>query len=233
MIDGQTSIDAYNTAVNIHGANDGQKEHPARPVHNGNESAVLVHNGLQNGEFEDYNYATTAPRIWACMGDVRTLTQIGEVKPYDGSKRMAIITTGIGAKESAVFDGGTEGSMLSQTFRVPNNAQKLCFNYDFISEEPMEFVGSIFDDNFGIRISTGGNTVLNKTYESINTSEWTVIDGINFAGGDDTAFHTDWKTAEVDISEYSGKVITLSFIIYDVGDQIYDSACVIDNVMLQ
>ncbi len=122
--------------------------------------------------------------------------------------------------------------MLSQTFRVPHGAKTLRFDYDFISEEPMEYVGSQFDDNFGIQISKGGDTVLNKTYESINTSKWELIEGINFAGGDDTAFHTDWKSAEVDISAYNGDVITLRFIIYDVGDQIYDSACVIDNVRL-
>lgn len=230
LIGGRTSGEAYKAAVDKHGQNDGQG---AYPVHNGDINAVLINDYLQNGDFETVNFSTTAPRFWACMGDVRTLTQIGEVKPYDGSKRMAIITTGIGAKESAVFEGGTEGSMLSQTFRVPDGVKTLYFDYDFISEEPREYVGSIFDDNFGIRISNGGNTVLDKTYESINTSEWKIIEGVNFAGGDDTAFHTDWKTAEVDVSAYSGEVITLSFIIYDVGDRIYDSACVIDNVMLQ
>lgn len=211
--------------------------HNAYSVHNGDINAVLVNDGLQNGGFEKINSVTTAPKVWACMGDVRTLTQLGGVKPYGDvyggeNKRMAIITTGIGARENAVFAGGTEGSMLSQTFRVPHGAKTLRFDYDFISEEPMEYVGSQFDDNFGIQISKGGDTVLNKTYESINTSKWELIEGINFAGGDDTAFHTDWKSAEVDISAYNGDVITLCFIIYDVGDQIYDSACVIDNVRL-
>lgn len=208
--------------------------HIAYPVRSGDENAVLINNGLLNGDFEAYNSSTTAPRSWACMGDVRTLAQLGDVMPYgDESRRMAIITTGIGAKESAEFEGGTEGSMLSQTFHVPDGVSKICFDYNFISEEPMEYVGSQFDDNFGVQIANGGNTVLKETFESINTSEWKEVEGINFAGGDDTVFHTEWKTAEVDVSAYRGSVITLSFIIYDVGDQIYDSACVIDNVMLQ
>lgn len=231
LMAGTTSGQAYDAAVAKHGAHDGGN---AYPVHNGDRNAVLVNAGLLNGGFEDYNASTTAPKTWACMGDVRTLAQLGDIMPYGGdSARMAMITTGIGAKENAEFEGGTEGSMLSQTFRVPDGVSKLRFDYNFVSEEPMEFVGSQFDDNFGIRISEGGNPVLKKTYESVNTSEWKAVEGINFAGGDDTVFHTDWKTAEVDVSGYCGNVITLSFIIYDVGDQIYDSACVIDNVVLQ
>ncbi|HBN57400.1 MAG TPA: hypothetical protein DD414_11560 [Lachnospiraceae bacterium] len=259
LIEGMTSQEAYDAAVekygddheewyNAHSSStlkeyyEGNGEtydpslHIAYPVHNGNPDAVLVNNGLQNGGFEQYNSSTTAPKAWSCMGDVRTMTQLGEIRPYgedEGNKRMAMITTGIGSKKSAEFEGGTEGSMLSQTFLVPDDASKIRFDYNFISEEPMEFVGSIFDDSFGVQISEGGNTVLEKTYESINTSEWKKVEGIDFAGGDTTAFHTDWKTAEMDVSAYCGKVITLRFIIYDVGDQIYDSACVIDNVMLQ
>lgn len=254
LIEGKTSGEAYDAAVDKYGANheawynathsdtlaEAYKDtydplvSIAYPVHNGDRNAVLINDGLQNGGFEQFKSVTTAPKVWACMGDVRTLTQLGAVAPYGGdSKRMAILTTGIGAKQSAVFEGGTEGSMLSQTFRIPDGVETLYFDYDFISEEPMEFVGSIFDDNFGIQISKSGNTVLKETYESINTSDWEIIEGINFAGGDDTAFHTGWKTAAVDVSAYSGEVITLSFIIYDVGDRIYDSACVVDNVMLE
>lgn len=255
LINGITSGDAYDAAVDEYGANHeiwynrvsdttlaedyGSDYNPsvdiAYPVHNGDKNAALVNDGLQNGGFELFN-STTAPKSWSCMGDVRTLTQLGEVRPYgydgDSNKRMAIISTGIGAGQSANI-AGTEGSMLSQTFVVPDDASTLRFDYNFISEEPTEWVGSSYDDSFRVQISKGGNTVLDKRYESINTSEWKSVEGIDFAGGDSTAFHTDWKTKEIDISEYAGKVITLSFVIYDVGDQIYDSACVIDNVMLQ
>lgn len=254
LIEGSTSGEAFDEAVYKYGSDHevwynatysptlqeayGEAYDPsvdvAYPVHNGDRSATLINHGLQNGGFEDINTSTTAPKSWACAGDVRTLLQLGDVMPYGGeSKRMAIITTGIGAKSSAEFSGGTEGSMVSQTFQVPYGVNRLRFDYDFISEEPLEYVGSQFDDYFEVRILQGSDIVLEETYESINTSEWQKVEGINFAGGDDTVFHTEWKTKEIDVSKYCGSVITLSFIIYDVGDQIYDSACVIDNVRLQ
>ena len=71
------------------------------------------------------------------------------------------------------------------------------------------------------------------TYESINSSLWYEVKNIDFDGGDDTVYQTGWKNAEVDISAYRGKIITFYFVIYDVGDSIYDSACVIDNVALK
>ena len=96
----------------------------------------------------------------------------------------------------------------------------------------MEYVGSQFDDAFGIQIVEGNKTVVNQIFESINTSTWYPVSGINFDGGDDTVFHTKWKEATVDISKYAGKVIKLYFVIYDVGDSIYDSACLLDNITI-
>lgn len=258
LIDGKVSMESFNSAIAKMGANHeiwyDNNKHPdtskqyherkqgkydplfdiAYPVHCGNGNAMLVDSELRNGGFERFGLTTTKPGSWKCLGDVRTLTKLGSVKPYgDESNRMAVITTGIGSQENIAFEGGTEGSKISQTFKVPEDASKIIFNYDFISEEPMEFVGGEFDDSFAIQVTRNGTTYYSHTYESINTSEWEAVSGIDFIGGDHTTFHTGWKTGEIDISAYSGRVITLSFIIYDVGDQIYDSACVIDNIMIQ
>ena len=67
----------------------------------------------------------------------------------------------------------------------------------------------------------------------INTSSWIAAEGVDFIDGDNTAFQTGWKTAEIDVSAYRGQIITLCFVIYDVGDEIFDSACLIDNVVLK
>ena len=63
-------------------------------------------------------------------------------------------------------------------------------------------------------------------------SSWFAVTGINFEDGDNTAYHTGWKTVTVDISEYQGQYITIRFVVFDVGDSIYDTAALIDNVHL-
>ncbi len=259
LVKGDSSLAAYNQAIDALGANHEEwynathsqtlkeyyesdsfwaftsynpKKVIAYPVHNGNENAVLAHSGLQNGGFESYYSSTTSPRNWVSVGDVRTLTVLGPITPQE-KNRMAIVTTGIGSQNSASFGEGTEGSSLSQTFVVPDTAKTLQFNYNFVSEEPMEYVGSSFNDSFVVQVSQGENTFHDKTYESINTSEWKEVSDIDFVGGDHTTYETGWKTAEIDLSQYAGQTVTLNFIIYDVGDEIYDSACVIDNVVVQ
>lgn len=206
----------------------------AYPVRMGNGNAALIYSGIINGGFEKYNLETTSPNAWDCDGDVRTLTQLGDAVPFgDYSKRMAIVTSGIGSKQSATFANGTEGSSMSQTFLVPDGATKIYFDYNFVSEEPMEWVGSQYDDSFRVQLKQGGDMFYDEVYESINGSEWQEIAGVDFAGGDKTAYQTGWKSAEIDVSEYRNKVITLSFVIYDVGDQVYDSACLVDNVSVE
>ena len=66
-----------------------------------------------------------------------------------------------------------------------------------------------------------------------NIKVFNEVSDIDFVGGDHTTYETGWKTAEIDLSQYAGQTVTLNFIIYDVGDEIYDSACVIDNVVVQ
>lgn len=229
LINGQKSKPAFDSA------NEGTSfwTDVAYPSHYGDENAVLLEDTLKNGDFE--LFIANQPSNWTCKGDVRTLLQLGhEILPCgENSKRMAILTTGIGSGTSTEISDGTEGSIISQTFRVPSNASKLYFDYNFISEEPMEWVGSMYNDYFTVRISQKGNIAFDKKLESINTSTWHPVTDIDFQGGDSTTYQTLWKKGEIDVSEYSGSIITLSFVVYDVGDQIYDSACVIDNVVLK
>lgn len=246
LVAGKSATEAFNTAreemgithkvwyENIAGAGTYDNADPiAYPILSGDSEATLVQTGIANGNFEFYNAASSTPTKWSFEGDVRSLIQLGDVKPYGtSSKRMAIITTGVGSKTTATLGAGTEGSRIYQKFVVPEGKTTLTFDYNFVSEEPMEFVGSQYDDTFAVQISKGGTIVYNNSYESINTSTWVDVGNIDFDGGDSTVFQTGWKTATIDVSAYQGQVITLYFIVYDMGDSIYDSACVIDNVSL-
>lgn len=228
LVGGATAQEALNVATATYGANDyfaGREAYgpTAYPILSGNKNAILITEGLVNGDFEE---STTAVG-WRQLGDNRILMQLGNLIPTS-KQRMAIITTGIGSAEEDYLSG-TEGSVLSQVFRLPENATRLVFTYNVVSEEPMEYVGSSFDDTFLAQVSYGNQTAV-VVKESINESAWQPIYNINFEGGDDTTYETGWKVVEVDVSGLAGQVINLEFQVYDMGDSIYDTAVLIDNV---
>ena len=227
LLEGSTASEALKAAKSVYGETDGGGvNHPeAYGILNGNAQATLINRSLENGTFE----LSSIPLKWSTIGDVRIISQLGGLVPQEGS-RMAILTTGIGSKEQAYLEG-TEGSILSQQFIVPAKASKITFLYDVVSEEPMEYVGTQFDDKFAIEITDSkGNSLLYKTVEAVNISTWYSISGINFEGGDSTTYHTQWKSYTIDVSKYRSQMINLRFIVFDVGDSIYDTAALIDNV---
>lgn len=171
------------------------------------ETVKNARNGSFENDFEG----------WKIEGDARIINQLGELVPIDGNK-MAIISTGLGAVNDS-------DSSLTQKIQIEEENAKVCISYNFISEEPMEFVGRIYDDKFQCKIN---EDIIIR--ESVNESIWVPVDGIDFAGGDSTTFMTGWITREYDLSDYIGETIILEFRIWDVGDSEYDSAVLIDNI---
>ena len=228
LMNGYSSESAFEYAKQVCGENDyidGREllGPTAYPVFNGKDT-ILYNSDLINGSFED----PVDLSGWTEEGDVRVLNKLGAVNTTHNAK-MAILTTGIGSGTSD-YTGSTEGSTLSQKFLVSGNVTTLSFDYNVVSEEPMEYVGSSFDDKFyAVIIDENGNST-QIAYESVNTSSWTQVTGINFEGGDSTAYQTGWKTVSVDISAYQGQYITIRFVTFDVGDSAYDTAGLIDNV---
>lgn len=231
LIEGETTKEAYDAAISSQGANDyftGREQYgpTAYPIFTGNEGSSLINAEIRNGDFEEAN----TPVEWNQVGDTRVINKLGSIVPYNNQK-MAILTTGIGSAENDYL-AGTEGSVLSQAVKIPENTKSLAFSYDFVSEEPMEYVGSSFNDTFAVQIisESGTETILTN---DVNTATWYEISGIDFDGGDSTTYHTEWKNEECDISKYAGQVVTIRFMVYDVGDSIYDSAVLLDAVSLK
>jgi hypothetical protein len=175
--------------------------------------------GLKNGTFEAGTLAG-----WIREGDARIITSLGPLSPPQGVF-MSIISTGLGSVQDSQ-------SGIHQTFTIPNTASHLRFIYNVISEEPMEFVGTIFDDKVDALLTVDGSETTIMS-ESINTSTWFPISGIDFAGGDSTVFQTGWKSVDLDVSAYRGKSVIIEFRAYDAGDSIFDTALVLDNVRVE
>jgi len=146
-------------------------------------------------------------------------------------------------------DGSTvnDYSELKLVLDVPANAKSLSFDFNFMSIEFPEFVCSSFDDTFlamldskafqgnvsfddqGNRVSinigffdvcqvglaptcTGQDELLGTGFETVDTDD---------GGG------TGWLTTTAPVSP--GEKATLTFMIFDEGDHVLDSAVLIDN----
>ena len=240
LADGESIGKAFDNALVKNGANDGvwasvngidpKGKEPAEPQLRGNYDKCLITTELQNGDFEES--LTIANSKWNYLGDARIITKLADLKPQSGSL-MSIITTGLGSGEDSYLMG-TEGSSIYQTFTVPEGTTSLSFDYNVVSEEPMEYVGSSFDDKFVAQLlNSNGEVICELAYESVNTSTWHKIDGINFEGGDHSTYETTWKQVnDTTIANYVGQDVTIRFAVWDMQDSIYDTAALIDHVRL-
>lgn len=173
---------------------------------------------LVNGDFE----AGTLD-AWNPEGDGRVITRLGPLAPAGGY--MGIISTGLGYTTST--------GEIHQTFRVSGADSLITFRWNFISEEFMEYVGSIYQDYFRVVLEVkGGNSV---TLFSRNIDQFassfslaSVSPAISFDQGD--AYMTGWQVSTFDLRPYRGKTVTLRLAVGDVGDSIYDSAVLLDDV---
>ncbi|MFD1775166.1 S-layer homology domain-containing protein [Paenibacillus rhizophilus] len=248
----KTTEEAFNSAVAANGANDGLATFAMK-----GSSIDAKTKGLINGTFETGNWIG-----WNGNGDVRVISKLGPLKPTEGNY-MAIISTGLGFENNdyAGFDYNSD-SYIEQNFIIPAGVTTLSFDYNFISEEPKEYVGTKFNDTFKTTVTSsvyintasvvtshvnGGDTVTSSVYgnesvtigtESINGSTVYWIDenkvAIDFYGGDKTTYMTNWKHVQFDVSQFAGKAsIVLRFHVWDQGDSAFDTAVLIDNVILK
>lgn len=239
---------AVATAITNFGADDSgasydnNNDDPAELTLVGEDDTNANASTIDNGGFEEGS-ATG----WTSSGDYRVQAYVGSVGAQEGTY-IGLISTGLGSV--TVESGEGEGSALQQSFCVPAGVSTITYDYDFISEEPMCYVGSAYDDTFQVELLdsdgaevTGSPGVL----ESVNSSTWSFLGGDYFYGGDsystpqsceesysDGTYHTGWQTATIDVSAYAGAEtpITLKFNVWDEGDSIWDSAIVIDDVTI-
>ena len=187
----------------------------------------VTRDGIRNGGLERGDLTS-----WATTGAAQASQQLGPtstgvvIRPTEG-RWMADINTG------AESIGGV-GSSLKQRFIVPAGVQTLRFDFNFVSEEFPEFVGSIFDDSFRAVITTpNGQTTFAQV--SVNQAgNFTLIGDCGFPGGDSTCGQTGWREGSVNVAAFAGTGTPINVdLIYsanDAGDNIYDTHVLLDNM---
>jgi hypothetical protein len=194
------------------------------------DNYVHYADSLINGDFE---YGKIYG--WTKTGDGRVISQLGSQSPTGGSY-MGIISTGLGYTTST--------GRISQTFTVYNDQSTLTIHWNFLSEEFLEWIGSSYQDYFKVVIKTSDgveHVLLNKTIDGLatefgatKTDPGTLINvspEIVFDQGG--VYMTGWQTSTFDVTPYKGSRITLILTANDIGDSIYDSAILLDDIVIK
>lgn len=192
------------------------------------DTSALLHNDLVNGDFDSFfDLFSDSISNWNEYGDARSVFKLAGIKPPSLFK-MGMISSGFGSQNDETT------SCIYQTILVPSDASTINFTYDVVSEEPMEYVGTRYNDTFDFEIlDVDGNVLETLASESVNDSMWYAVNGIDFPGGDDTTFHTRWQTVTSNaISKYRNELVVIRAIVRDAGDSIYDTAALVDSVTI-
>jgi hypothetical protein len=220
MYEDKTVLEAMQSAVGKYGANDADTD-PAALVYLGSTDLRFPQSNLTNAGFED---GIIEP--WQRTGDGRVITGLGIERPKEG-KFMGIISTGLGYTTTA-------GS-IDQRLCVPDSGGTLSFRWSMYSEEWLEYVGSRYQDAFSVSVAVvdpvtgvvGAFTPLfTKTIDGL--AGQVIPADVSFDRGG--VYKTTWRIDTLNFNAYAGKTIVLKFSCTDVGDSIYDSAVLLDDI---
>jgi hypothetical protein len=180
---------------------------------------------------------------------IAVLGNLGIITPRAGNN-FVLLSSGIAgtsAPEPGTGFGGSgafgnDTASVTLTLNVPAGATTVSFDYRFFSAEYPDFVFAGFNDTFSAR--RNGTTIASVSVDSaaffpaftsiaggtgfdIFTADPSGVD-TQFGGGLPDAGLTDWLSGSADV--VPGSTITLVFGIGDFGDDILDSAVLIDNL---
>lgn len=192
---------------------------------------LALSKGMNDSSFEN------GMKQWGKIGDCRVLNKLGNIVPTDG-KYMGMISTGIGYT--------MQGGAITQCIDIPYNANYLMFDWNFISAEFLEYIDSSFDDPFEISVECideqdEKKIIYKKSVNSIandfgatRTSPGKLIcisPEVTLNGYGDI-WMSGWQSEKINIDEYSGKTLQITFSVANAKDTAYPSAVLLDNIHL-
>lgn len=133
-----------------------------------------------------------------------------------------------------------EHGAIMHRMAIPSEATYISVDWNYISEEFLEYIGSKFIDPFCISIiSDDKEDVLfkedvNSLANKFNSTQYVggnlihISPEVAFDHGD--VWMTDWQSTQIDISAYRGKEVILKFSTQDAGDTNYTTAVLLDNI---
>ena len=148
---------------------------------------------------------------------------------------FAAISTGDQIVSAGFAEGDTSSTMQLGPINLGANQTSISFDYNFISAEFNEFVGSVFDDSSVVSI-TGPNGNITNVLTTVNlvgvdgNTECVGIDAlVNGFLQDGFAGETGWSNETINVSAL-GSPLFITFTVTDVEDTFLPSILTIDNI---
>jgi len=180
------------------------------------------------------------------VGDAARLNSAQEdITVNEGSFMVAISTDGgyggVVSATPALLD--TTSIFSTGSITLSGGETTLLFDYDFVSAEFNEFVGTEFDDTFIVAVR-GPSGILFEVVASVNQVGTVALHPVTLPASYlladseldpfyDGAGRTGWQTKSFDISTLGGGPIYVTFTVSDIGDEIYSTIIFIDNIRVQ
>jgi hypothetical protein len=136
---------------------------------------------------------------------------------------MALVSTGLGLTKAV---GSFEQSLCLPSLPPGASNLTLSFDWNFFSEEFLEYCGSQFQDSF--EVTFGDTTLLSRAVDDLCDSVFP--DEVDFDQGD--VHTTGWLPQTVDMTPFAGTTGVLKFGAEDVGDSIFDTVILVDRLSL-
>jgi len=164
---------------------------------------------------------------WQKQGTVTTPTQLGPIRPQEGSQMLSLST----GPDSAQVVSSLRRQISVPTSALTDGSLTVRLRYNYVTEEYPEYVGSAYNDAFTIKLTLPDGTTETLVSEAVNSTAWTPISGIDLPGGDGTVGQSNWRSAEVTIpgARLQGTT-SIELLVTDVGDAIYDSVALVDAI---
>jgi hypothetical protein len=180
---------------------------------------------------------------WNLDGDAVFVTQLGGAAPVEGG-HAALISSGLR------FPAATR---LSRYLCLSKAVSKVGFSWKFYSEEFEEWCGSSYQDVLRIVLVAGETeeVLLERTVDSLCKpegetceesdcigTEWVGLSEADVGFDQGGVWMTPWQHTEVDVGEFmSGlspsQAVQIHFAVEDVGDSIFDTAVLLDDIRFE
>jgi hypothetical protein len=195
---------------------------PATLTLAGSPQTGIATDVIVNGGFEFTSGFSASVTGFTVQGDGHVVGGLGTWGPTEG-ERMALVSTGLGLTTAV---GSFEQSLCLPSLPPGASSLTLTFDWNFFSEEFLEYCGSQFQDSF--EVTFGDTTLLSRAVDDLCDSVFP--DAVDFDQGDVHA--TGWLTHAVDMTPFAGTTGALKFGAEDVGDSIFDTVILVDRLSL-